>query len=52
MKVLDDGAQRTLKFKAIAPPDEPPRNEQVLSGRHLLNGAEVANINPAVCAGR
>lgn len=43
-------ASETLDFdiKTIAPPDNPPRNQITLKGRHILNGAVVANLNPAV----
>lgn len=34
--------------KAIAPPNDPPRNDTLLDGAHLLNGATIATINPAV----
>lgn len=41
---------RTLDVdvQAITPPDDPPRQETILKGRHPLNGVTVANINPAV----
>ncbi len=38
----------SFKVAAIAPPDDPPREETPLSGPHPLNGAVVANINPAL----
>ena len=38
----------TLHVAAIAPPDDPPREETLLSGNHPLSGATVANINPTV----
>jgi len=34
--------------KAMAPPDDPPRRETTLEGRHNLNGAVIANLNPAL----
>lgn len=42
------GAKKTLDIKTIAPPEIPPRNEIVLEGNHILKGAVVGNINPAV----
>jgi serine protease Do len=33
---------------AMAPPENPPRNEQVITGNNILSGIEVGNINPAV----
>lgn len=42
------GEEKTIMVQAIAPPEVPPREETVLDGRHILNGAIVANINPAV----
>lgn len=37
-----------LKVKAITAPDKPERNQITLSGSHPLNGATIANLNPAV----
>ena len=34
--------------EAMAPPEDPPRDETSLSGEHALNGAVVGNLNPAV----
>ncbi len=45
---LRKGRERTVFVDSIAPPDQPPRNEKQLSGDHPLNGATVANANPAV----
>lgn len=41
-KILD------FSIPAIAPPDVPPREALTLKGRHLLNGASLARLNPAV----
>ncbi len=46
--ILRNGKNIDLKVKAIAPPDTPPRNTTVLKGKHALNGAVIANLNPAV----
>lgn len=46
--VMRGGKPRVIKVKAMAAPEEPPRDETSLSGRHPLSGATVANINPAV----
>jgi len=43
-----DGKSMTLKVKAMAPPDIPAREETELVGDHILKGAVVANLNPAV----
>ncbi len=48
VRVLRNGKVIDLKIKAIAPPDNPPRNTVVLKGRHALNGAVISNLNPAV----
>ncbi len=48
MEVLRNGESKSFSVKAIVPPDSPSRDEQVLGGVHPLNGAMVANINPAV----
>lgn len=37
-----------VRIEAMAPPDDPPRNETLLQGAHPLNGVKVARINPAV----
>ena len=47
-EVLRKGKVKTLHVAAMAPPDDPPRDETLLSGNHILNGVTVANINPAV----
>jgi serine protease Do len=43
-----DGKQRSLKVKAIAPPEKPARNETELVGAHPFSGSIIANVNPAV----
>lgn len=48
--VMRHGKPRVINVKAIAAPEEPPRNETELTGRHPLSGATVVNINPAVAA--
>ncbi len=48
IKVLRNGSEQQYEVSAIAPPDVPPRNETTLSGKHILNGVVVANLNPAV----
>jgi Do/DeqQ family serine protease len=42
------GRSLSLSVPAELPPDLPARQETVLKGRHILNGAKVANVNPAV----
>lgn len=37
-----------ISFAAIAPPEDPPRDETALTGAHPLTGVVVANISPAV----
>ncbi|MCB9988375.1 MAG: Do family serine endopeptidase [Rhodospirillales bacterium] len=48
VEILRKGKRTMHKVKAMAPPDDPPRDETMLEGTHPLNGATVANINPAV----
>lgn len=48
LKYHRDGKIRTATVKTIEPPDTPPRNTTSLQGRHPLNGAVVANLNPAL----
>lgn len=48
LEVLRQGNKMILKMQAMAPPETPPRQETLLEGAHLLNGATVANLNPRV----
>ena len=48
VEFFSSGQNKTASVKAIAPPDDPPRNEIMLEGRHVLQGAVVANLNPAI----
>ncbi|HCP01432.1 MAG: serine protease [Alphaproteobacteria bacterium] len=41
-------AQLEVALVLEDPPEVPPRNEQVLEGRHPIAGATVANLSPAV----
>jgi Do/DeqQ family serine protease len=42
------GVKQTFDVEAIAPPDTPARQETLVTGDNPLNGAAIANINPAV----
>ncbi len=48
MEVIRAGAKKTYEVEAMAAPDTPPRDETKLQGAHMLNGAVIANMNPAV----
>lgn len=48
--VVRKGKSKALKVTAMAPPEDPPRDETELTGRNPLSGARVANVNPAVAA--
>lgn len=48
MEVMRKGKTSIYEIKVIAPPDDPPRQETPLSGNHPLDGAVIANLNPAV----
>ncbi|MGH1456771.1 MAG: Do family serine endopeptidase [Alphaproteobacteria bacterium] len=48
VKVLRQGRELSFDIAAITPPDDPPRNEVTLKGAHILSGAVIANLNPAV----
>lgn len=48
LEILRKGKAMTLHLEAMAPPDDPPRNETKLEGNHPLNGVTVANLNPLV----
>ena len=49
-EILDQGKRRVVSVTAIAPPEDPPRDQRTLTGPNPLNGATVSNINPAVTA--
>jgi Do/DeqQ family serine protease len=42
------GTNQVVTFKAIAPPEDPPRDITQLGGRQPLAGATVANLSPAL----
>ena len=46
--VLRGGEMLEAEVTTIAPPDDPPRNEKTLEGKHAFNGATIAMLNPAV----
>lgn len=48
MVVARQGRNVRFLVEAIAPPEDPPREETRLEGRHILNGAVIANLNPAI----
>ena len=47
-EILRDGVKQVIHVAAIAPPEDPPRQETDLTGNHPFNGVSVANISPAV----
>jgi len=48
LDVLQASKQEQVRFKLIAPPEVPARDETLLKGRHPLSGVKVANASPAV----
>ncbi len=48
LRIWRDGRERDVMIALRAAPETPPRNPTRLSGRHPLNGALVANLNPAL----
>ncbi len=46
--ILRKGTEKTFSLIAMAPPDDPPRNETKLEGNHPLAGATIARLNPAL----
>lgn len=48
VSVWRNGKVLSMQVEAMAPPNDPPRNDTVLQGNHILKGAVVANFNPAV----
>jgi serine protease Do len=50
IEYLRKGKTKAVTVKAVAPPDDPPRNEKSITGNNPFAGATVSNINPAVSA--
>lgn len=48
LKVLRKGKINQIRFRAIAPPEDPPRQETQIEGNSPLSGLVVANISPAL----
>lgn len=48
LEVARGGAVREVAVTVGPPPEDPPRNTTILSGRHPLSGATVANLSPAL----
>jgi S1-C subfamily serine protease len=48
MEAIRAAVKKTYEVEAMAAPDKPARDETKLQGAHLLNGAVIANMNPAV----
>ncbi len=48
LTVVRGGRTREVVLPLIAAPEDPPRRETLLEGRHPLAGARVANLSPAV----
>lgn len=48
VEILRAGKSFFVDVEAMTPPEKPPRDERILSGNHALNGATIANLNPAV----
>jgi len=46
--IARQGENIAFSVEAIAPPEDPPREETTIQGRNILNGATLANLNPAV----
>jgi serine protease Do len=46
--IIHDGQKSTLHVSMIAPPEEPPREETLISGHSPISGATIANLSPAV----
>ncbi len=50
LQIVRRGVARTVSFGLVAPPEDPPRNLQLLRGRNPFAGATVANLSPALGA--
>ncbi|WP_123689913.1 DegQ family serine endoprotease [Allostella humosa] len=45
---LRDGREHSVSVAVLPPPENPPREQRLLDGRHPLAGAEIANLSPAL----
>lgn len=50
LQVLAGGQSRTVSATLALPPENPPRDVTVISGRNPLAGAKVENLSPAVAS--
>ncbi len=48
MTVLRKEVERSVRFPLVVPPEDPPRDETVLTGNQPLAGARIANLSPAL----
>ena len=48
LKIWRAGQERDAAATVILPPEQPPRDPQILDGRNPLAGATIANLNPAL----
>jgi serine protease Do len=48
LRLWHQNRERDVTVTLTAPPEEPPRDSQVIGGRNPLSGATVANLNPAL----
>ncbi len=46
--ILRAGQKTTLTIEMIAPPENPPRDEALITGQNAIAGAKIANLSPAV----
>jgi serine protease Do len=46
--IIRQGEKSTLSVTMIAPPENPPRHETLVTGRNPVTGAKIANLSPAV----
>lgn len=47
-RVSRNGQLVDARVEMVAPPEDPPRDMRNLTGMHVLSGAKVANLSPAV----
>ena len=48
VRIVRAGKELTVEVPLAAPPEDPPRDKNVLDGRQPLSGATVVNLSPAV----
>ena len=46
--IVRAGQKSTISIDMIAPPEDPPRDEALITGQNAISGGTIANLSPAV----